>query len=79
MAGKTVLDMVKEARKTKGTSNLWIDLKEQSHFNLEMKPIPGLDELAGREDLMNPGHKACAGCGAALALRHAVRILGRRR
>jgi len=74
---KTVLDMVKEARKTRGTANIWIDLKRH-RFDLEMNPIPGLDEIAGREDLMNPGHKACAGCGAALALRHVVRILGQK-
>lgn len=76
---KTVLDMVREARKkTRGrTSNLWIDLKRH-RYNLNMRPIPGLDETAGSEELMNPGHKACAGCGAALALRHVVRILGKK-
>jgi len=74
---KTVLEMVQEARRSKNFANVWVDLKRH-RFDLRMKPIADLDEIAAREDLMNPGHRACAGCGAALALRHVVRLLGRK-
>ena len=74
---KTVLEMVKEARRSKNFANVWVDLKRH-RFDLRMKPIADLDEIAAREDLMNPGHRACAGCGAALALRHVIRLLGRK-
>lgn len=33
-----------------------------------MKPVQRLDELVGRE-LISPGHSACAGCGAMIAVR----------
>lgn len=74
---KTVLEMIKEARRAKRPSQVWVDLKRH-RFDLRMRPVPNLDEMAGREDLMNPGHRACAGCGAALALRHVIRLLGRK-
>lgn len=74
---KTVLEMVKEARRSKNFANVWVDLKRH-RFDLRMKPIYDLDEIAAREDLMNPGHRACAGCGAALALRHVIRLLGKK-
>jgi hypothetical protein len=54
---KTVLDMVRRARKRSRTSSLWIDLRKEA-YDLRIKPIEGLDEILQGDELMNPGHKA---------------------
>jgi pyruvate/2-oxoacid:ferredoxin oxidoreductase beta subunit/pyruvate/2-oxoacid:ferredoxin oxidoreductase alpha subunit len=74
---KTVLDMVRKAREKGGSSALWIDLRRKE-YDLQIKPTKELEDSLQSDELMNPGHKACAGCGATIAMRHVVRILGRK-
>ncbi len=43
-----------------------------------MQPLPHFKNFVGiaEREIMNPGHLACPGCGAALAMRLALKVLG---
>jgi len=89
---KKTLKNVIEAFKTESSVSekpVWIDLKKNLVEGevplpvLRKKPeiiISKKSFLRGinGEELMTPGEKACQGCGATLALRHILKVLGRK-